>query len=75
MAKHPFITTLKNLSGNARGCVLTEPLWGIPFNLYAPYASVYMLAFGISVSIGIIFGLYPAQRAATMDPIEALRHE
>jgi putative ABC transport system permease protein len=33
------------------------------------------LAFSISVGIGIIFGLYPARRAAMMDPIEALRHE
>jgi putative ABC transport system permease protein len=34
-----------------------------------------LLAFLISVGIGIGFGVYPARRAAFMDPIEALRHQ
>lgn len=34
-----------------------------------------ILAFGISVITGIVFGVFPARRAAHLDPIQALRHQ
>jgi len=45
--------------------VYTEPLWGIPFNLYSPYVSVYMLSLGMTdsligtiTSIGLVFEIF-----------------
>ena len=58
MKDHSLITTLKSLTGNPRGCVFTEPLWGIPYNLYAPYVSVYMVALGLAdEQIGLIVSI------------------
>lgn len=73
MTNHPLIITLKNLRGNVQWCVYTEPLWGIPFNLYAPYVSVYMLAFGLTdsqigliASVGLVFQTFWAMASGTI---------
>ena len=57
-----FPTAMNNLPDAIRTVMPVIVPWSIP------------LAFGISMTVGVIFGLYPARRAARMDPIEALRH-
>ena len=45
---------------------------GLPF-LFVP--EINLIAFGISALIGVVFGYFPARRAAALNPIDALRHE
>ena len=53
--KESLFRSLVKLKGNARCCVYTEPMWGIPYNLYIPYASLYMSLLGLGdAQIGLI---------------------
>ena len=47
---------------------------GFPFAARLPGNAI-LLAVGVSIFVGVISGLYPAIRAARLDPIESLRHE
>jgi putative ABC transport system permease protein len=59
------------LLGLGAGALATNA-FRVPFVLNP---SIVMLSFAFSAAVGIVFGYFPAQRAAQLDPIEALRHE
>ncbi len=70
-----IVTGIGGLAGLLLG---SSAIWVIgKLNIVtAVYSPVWMLiSFGISLLIGVIFGLFPANKAASLNPISALRHE
>ena len=58
LKNHPLIQVLAENKGNPRTLVLIEPLWGIPYNLIAPFATLYMYTQGITdIQIGLILSV------------------
>src|ERR1051325_5408522 len=64
---HPLFQTLRELKGNPRAAVLTEIMFGIPYNLFSPFFSVYMLALGLDdqqigsiASLGLLLQVFTA---------------
>ena len=69
------LASLGGILGLALALIATwvsAPMIKVPF-LFDP--QINLLAFLFSAVIGVIFGFFPARRAATLNPIEALRHE
>ena len=70
-----LISVTGGLLGILLGCTVGEiliPMMGMPSSV--PAWSIYV-SFMVCVFIGMLFGYIPAQKAANMDPIEAIRHE
>ncbi len=64
------------LVGVAVGAILTWIVYFLPIGLPATLSTMWVIiGFGVSCAIGLIFGIYPAWKAANLDPIEALRYE
>jgi putative ABC transport system permease protein len=68
-----------SLFGGLVGVLLGLGLaWLATAGLQVPFQvdpAIVLIAFGFSAFVGVVFGYFPARRAAGLDPIEALRHE
>ena len=60
---------------SAAASPLVAVVMGDPSMTISPSPSSVMIAFGVSVGIGVLFGYLPAKRAARLNPIEALRYD
>ena len=70
-----MLTFLGGLIGITLGWLISIAVTSFTGIATSVSPSSIILAFGVSAAIGIIFGYYPAKRAAKLNPIEALRYE
>lgn len=75
LAEAVMLTFLGGVAGVIFGWCISLAVTHFAGIITTVSTSSVLLAFGVSAAIGIIFGYYPARRAAGLNPIEALRYE
>jgi len=69
------LTSFGGLIGIIFGLSITAIICHFLAFPFVPKPGIIVIAFMFSAAVGIIFGFFPARKAAMLDPIEALRHE
>jgi putative ABC transport system permease protein len=70
------LCAIGGIIGIVVGAVITYIIFFLPIGLPATLSTAWVLiGFSVSCAIGLLFGIYPAWKAANLDPIEALRYE
>lgn len=69
------LSVIGGFMGMAVGFVIAAAVSGLTVIPYTVDPAIVVIAFLVTVALGLVFGTYPAVKAARMDPVEALRNE
>ena len=73
LSRNSTVAFLKSLKGNPRYCIITEPMWSIPWALYFPFFTLYMFNLGLQdadigilISVGLFMQMFTALLAGVL---------